>query len=73
MYLRGTLRVLSPGYSTGTREYQANRRTAETLMNKHSSRSHAVFTVTVHMTESGAAGEEVSTHGVPRAYLVRTP
>ncbi len=41
-------------------------------MNKHSSRSHAVFTVTVHMKESGAAGEEVSTLCVPRGYAVRT-
>lgn len=35
------------------------RKTAETLMNAHSSRSHTVFTVTVHMKESSVEGEEV--------------
>ena len=35
------------------------RKTAETLMNAHSSRSHTVFTVTVHMKESSLEGEEV--------------
>ena len=33
------------------------RQTAETLMNAHSSRSHTVFTVTVHMKESSMEGE----------------
>jgi kinesin family protein 11 len=32
------------------------RQTAETLMNAHSSRSHTVFTVTVHMKESSVEG-----------------
>ena len=32
---------------------------AATLMNAHSSRSHTVFTVTVHMKESSVEGEEV--------------
>jgi len=35
------------------------RKTAETLMNAHSSRSHTVFTVTVHLKESSMEGEEV--------------
>ena len=36
------------------------RQTAATLMNAHSSRSHTIFTVTVHMKESnGVDGEEV--------------
>jgi kinesin family protein 11 len=35
------------------------RQTAETLMNAHSSRSHTVFTVTVHMKESSMEGERV--------------
>ncbi|KAK3931807.1 Kinesin-like protein KIF11 [Frankliniella fusca] len=34
------------------------RQTAETLMNAHSSRSHTVFTVTVHIRESANEGEE---------------
>ena len=34
------------------------RKTAETLMNAHSSRSHTVFTVTVHIKEA-SLGEEV--------------
>ena len=37
----------------------AKRKTATTLMNAHSSRSHTVFTVTVHIKESNAEGEEV--------------
>ena len=37
------------------------RQTAATLMNAHSSRSHTIFTVTVHMKESnGVDGEEVA-------------
>ena len=32
------------------------RKTAETLMNAHSSRSHTVFTVTVHLKESSMEG-----------------
>lgn len=35
------------------------RRTAETFMNQKSSRSHAVFTVTVHIRETTDDGEEV--------------
>ena len=35
------------------------RQTAATLMNAHSSRSHTIFTVTVHMKESSVEGEEV--------------
>ena len=34
------------------------RQTAATLMNAHSSRSHTVFTVTVHIRESANEGEE---------------
>ena len=37
----------------------AKRRTAATLMNAHSSRSHTVFTVTVHLRESSLEGNEV--------------
>ena len=37
----------------------AKRKTAATLMNAHSSRSHTVFTVTVHIKESNPEGEEV--------------
>jgi len=35
------------------------RKTAETLMNAQSSRSHTVFTVTVHIKEASVMGEEV--------------
>ena len=34
----------------------AKRKTAATLMNAHSSRSHTVFTVTVHIKESNHCG-----------------
>ena len=34
------------------------RKTAETLMNAHSSRSHSVFSITVQMRESNDQGEE---------------
>ena len=37
----------------------AKRKTAETLMNANSSRSHTVFTVTVHVKEACMEGEEV--------------
>ncbi|KMZ56225.1 hypothetical protein ZOSMA_98G00500 [Zostera marina] len=36
----------------------AKRRTAETLLNKQSSRSHSLFTVTIHIKESTLEGEE---------------
>ncbi|XP_034238721.1 kinesin-like protein KIF11-A [Thrips palmi] len=39
------------------------RRTASTLMNARSSRSHTVFTVTVHIKESANEGEEVMRTG----------
>lgn len=39
------------------------RQTAATLMNAHSSRSHTVFTVTVHMRLPGNEGEEVMRTG----------
>ena len=35
------------------------RQTASTLMNAHSSRSHTVFSVTVHIKESSIEGEEL--------------
>ncbi|CAG9762769.1 unnamed protein product [Ceutorhynchus assimilis] len=35
------------------------RQTASTLMNNHSSRSHTVFTITVHIKEADLSGEEV--------------
>ena len=41
------------------RRGSAKRRTAETLMNKQSSRSHSVFSVTVHTKESTPDGEDV--------------
>ena len=43
------------------------RKTAETLMNAHSSRSHTVFTVTIHMKESSVEGNQlihIQTHTV---------
>ena len=46
----------------------AKRRTAETQLNKQSSRSHSVFCVTVHMREMAADGEEVIKIG--KLYLV---
>merc|ERR550519_3344502 len=39
------------------------RQTAATLMNAHSSRSHTVFTVTVHIKESSLEGEELLKFG----------
>lgn len=44
------------------------RRVAETKMNKASSRSHSVFSVTVHQKESTISGEEVMKTG--KLYLV---
>lgn len=37
----------------------AKRQTAATLMNAHSSRSHTVFTVTVHIKENNLEGDEL--------------
>ncbi|GAQ87488.1 Kinesin-like protein [Klebsormidium nitens] len=37
----------------------AKRRTAETLLNKQSSRSHSVFAITIHIKESTPEGEEL--------------
>ncbi|XP_022091821.1 kinesin-like protein KIF11-A [Acanthaster planci] len=37
----------------------AKRQTAATLMNAHSSRSHSVFTVTIHIKENSVDGEEL--------------
>jgi hypothetical protein len=37
----------------------SKRRTAETLLNKRSSRSHSVFTITIHMKETTPEGEDV--------------
>ena len=37
----------------------SRRRTAETLCNKQSSRSHSVFSVTIHMKESTPEGEDL--------------
>jgi kinesin family member 11 len=47
----------------------AKRRTAETLLNKQSSRSHSVFCITVHIREISPDGEEVIKIG--KLYLVR--
>ncbi|XP_060073032.1 kinesin-like protein KIF11 [Ylistrum balloti] len=46
----------------------ARRQTAATLMNAHSSRSHTVFSVTVHIKESNIDGEELLKTG--KLYLV---
>eukprot|EP00871_Galdieria_phlegrea_P003520 jgi/Galph1/4169/GphlegSOOS_G2797.1 len=37
----------------------AKRRTAETLMNKYSSRSHSIFSITIHIKESTPEGEDL--------------
>uniref|UniRef100_A0A803P806 Kinesin-like protein n=1 Tax=Cannabis sativa TaxID=3483 RepID=A0A803P806_CANSA len=37
----------------------AKRRTADTLLNKHSSRSHSVFSITVHIKEATIGDEEL--------------
>ncbi|CAI0472575.1 unnamed protein product [Linum tenue] len=37
----------------------AKRRTADTFLNKHSSRSHSVFSITVHIKESNIGEEEL--------------
>ncbi|GER34434.1 kinesin-related protein-like [Striga asiatica] len=37
----------------------SKRRTAETLLNKQSSRSHSVFTITIHIKEATPEGEEL--------------
>lgn len=37
----------------------ARRRTAATAMNERSSRSHSIFTITIHTKESTAAGEDI--------------
>ncbi|XP_050383598.1 kinesin-like protein KIN-5C isoform X2 [Argentina anserina] len=37
----------------------AKRRTAETLLNKQSSRSHSLFSITIHIKEATAEGEEL--------------
>ena len=51
------------------------RQTAATLMNAHSSRSHTVFSVTVHIKESSIEGEELLKIGklnLVRHYLTCT-
>lgn len=37
----------------------ANRRTAETKLNKCSSRSHSIFTITTHIKEATAGGDDL--------------
>ena len=37
----------------------SKRRSAETLLNKQSSRSHSVFTITIHIKEATPEGEEL--------------
>lgn len=37
----------------------AKRRTAETLLNKQSSRSHSIFSITIHIKERTPEGEEI--------------
>ncbi|XP_024983935.1 kinesin-like protein KIN-5B [Cynara cardunculus var. scolymus] len=41
----------------------AKRRTADTLLNKRSSRSHSVFTITVHVKQATVGSEEVIKYG----------
>lgn len=41
----------------------AKRRTADTLLNKHSSRSHSVFTITVHVKQATVGSEELIKYG----------
>ncbi|WZY89935.1 hypothetical protein YC2023_046670 [Brassica napus] len=41
----------------------AKRRTAETLLNKQSSRSHSIFSVTIHIKECTPEGEEIVKSG----------
>lgn len=41
----------------------AKRRTAETLLNKQSSRSHSIFSITIHIKEYTLEGEEVIKSG----------
>ncbi|XP_010542610.1 PREDICTED: kinesin-like protein KIN-5A [Tarenaya hassleriana] len=41
----------------------AKRRTAETLLNKQSSRSHSIFSVTIHIKECTPEGEEIIKSG----------
>ncbi|PWA93992.1 ATP binding microtubule motor family protein [Artemisia annua] len=41
----------------------ARRRTADTLLNKRSSRSHSVFTITVHVKQATVGGEELIRYG----------
>jgi kinesin family protein 11 len=42
-------------------ESQKRKRVAETLMNKHSSRSHCIFTITVHCKESSDCDDVIKT------------
>ncbi len=42
---------------------QKRRTTAETLMNKHSSRSHSIFTINIMMRETSAEGEDLIKRG----------
>lgn len=41
----------------------ARRRTADTLLNKQSSRSHSVFTITVHVKQATVGGEVLIRYG----------
>jgi kinesin family member 11 len=41
----------------------AKRKTAETLLNKQSSRSHSVFSITIHIKECTPEGEEMIKSG----------
>lgn len=40
------------------------RRTAETLLNRQSSRSHCIFSVMIHMKETNIDGEDVIKIGI---------
>ncbi|XVE77278.1 hypothetical protein DITRI_Ditri13aG0049500 [Diplodiscus trichospermus] len=48
-------KILEKGY--------AKRQTAETLLNKQNSRSHSIFSITIHIKECTSEGEEMIKYG----------
>lgn len=50
----------------------AKRRTAETNLNKRSSRSHSVFTITIHMKETTPEGEDVVKVGFSQGWSIQS-
>lgn len=51
--------VFVPGVDQVLERGSAKRKKAETLLNKQSSRSHSIFTITVHIKETTSEGEDV--------------